>query len=347
MKKKILAAAVCAAAVLSLAGCASNANNSTPANIAGNTTNQTSKPASPATTSKADTSKPAASSTGTTSSTSTPDANLADWDYRTYNYNGENSFRIAHYKGTDEKVEIPAEINGLKVRLISVGAFRSNIDITSVTVPETVVEIEEDAFANCINLSEIIFKGDAPILKDGMKNPLNIFKETPWLEAKKAENPDYFIIGDVLYKGLECEGDITIPDSVKKIADFAFYDNFKVKSAAIHDGIRELGTNAFEYNIDLIYKGTAYKGRDDYKKLCETIAQNAISEEFGDKDFIITDNVLMKVKPVLTKLELPDTIKGIDDKAFEGCDQSIIISFKGKNYNYANLDKLKAAVSEN
>lgn len=295
----------------------------------------------------ADTSKPADPSTGTTSGTSTPDANLADWDYRTYNYNGKDSLRIAGYKGTDEEIEIPAEINGLKVTLISGGAFRSNIDITSVTIPESVVEIDEDAFANCINLSEIIFQGSAPILKDGLKDPLNIFKGTPWLEAKKAENPDFFIIGDVLYKGLECEGDITIPDSVKKIGDFAFYNNFKVTGATIPDSVRELGTYAFEYNIELVYKGAAYKGRDGYEELRETIAQNAIAEEFGDKDFIITDNVLMKVNPIVTKLELPETVKGIDDKAFDGCNQSIIITFKGKNYNFANLEKLEADMNAN
>lgn len=341
MKKKILAAFVCAATALSLAGCASGNNDRSHENTSSNNASTFDGSSTP----NADTSKPADSSTVTASGTSTPEANLADWDYRTYNYNGKDSFRIAGYKGTDERIEIPAEINGLKVRLISVGAFSSNIDITSVTIPESVVEIEEDAFANCINLSEIIFKGSAPTLKDGLKNPLNIFKGTPWLEAKKAENPDFFIIGDVLYKGLECEGNITIPEGVKRIGDFAFYQNAKVTGATIPDSVIELGTNAFEYNIDLVYKGAVYRGLDGYKELRETIAQNALTEEFGDKDFIITDNVLMKVKPVVTKLELPDTVKGIDDKAFDGCDQSIIITFKGKNYNFANLEKLKTDIS--
>ncbi|MCM1563100.1 MAG: leucine-rich repeat domain-containing protein, partial [Clostridium sp.] len=270
-----------------------------------------------------------------------------DWDYRTYKTDsGENSLRIASYKGTDEKVEIPAEINGVEVTLISGGAFHSNIDITSVTIPATIVEIDEGAFSGCLNLSEIIFEGSAPILKDGSKNPLNAFKGTPWLEAKQAENPDFFIIGDVLYKGLECEGDITIPDGMKKIADFAFYQNAKVTGATIPDSVTELGEMAFDYNkIELIYKGTAYKGRSDYETLRETIAQNAITAEFGNEDCIITDNVLMKVNPNVTKLELPDTVTGIDEKAFDGCSHSIVISFNGKNYNYASIEKLKADMS--
>ncbi|MCM1553664.1 MAG: leucine-rich repeat domain-containing protein, partial [Butyrivibrio sp.] len=220
------------------------------------------------------------------------------------------------------------------------------IDITSVTIPATIVEIDEAAFAGCLNLSEIIFEGSAPILKDGLNNPLNVFKGTPWLEAKQAENPDFFIIGDVLYKGLECEGEITIPDGVKKIVDLAFYPNSKVTRATLPDSVTELGAYAFDYySVELVYKGTAYKGSDDCNKLRETIAQNAITAEFGDEDCIITDNVLMKVNPNVTKLELPDTVTGIDDKAFDGCSQSIVISFKGKNYNYASIEKLKADMS--
>ncbi|MCM1187117.1 MAG: leucine-rich repeat domain-containing protein [Lachnoclostridium sp.] len=342
MKKKILAAFVCAATVLSLAGCAGSKNDRPMENTASVNTNTSPAPSTP----EAGTSKPEASPTDEAGSTNTPEVNLADWDYRTYKTDsGENSLRIAYYKGTDEKVEIPAEINGVEVTLISGGAFRSNIDITSVTIPATIVEIDEEAFAGCLNLSEITFEGSAPILKDGSKNALNAFKGTPWLEAKKEENPDFFIIGDVLYKGLECEGNITIPDNVKKIADFAFYQNAKVTGATIPDSVTELGTNAFEYNIELVYKGTVYKGSGDYKTLRETIAQNAITAEFGDEDCIITDNVLMKVNPNVTKLELPDTVKDIDDKAFDGCSHSIVISFKGKNYNYASIEKLKADMS--
>ncbi len=438
MKKRILAAFVCAAMVLSLAGCASDAEKNALANIASNAANQTSKPTSSAATSKADatsgaatnstaTSKPATSSgdttssavSSTTSNTSKPKDNLADWNYSTYNDNGETVIRINGYKGTDEKVEIPAEINGLKVTVISSGAFRNNIDITSITIPESVTIIGDSAFDQCLNLSEITFKGSAPTL-DNNYDPMSVFNGTPWLEAKKAENSNFFIIGDVLYRGLECEGDITIPSGVKKIGDRAFNTNKNITSVTIPDGVTEIGAYAFQEctglisvtipdsvtvigdgafyyctslqsanipqnivtlgerafvncnkfvgrftlpdsirtfgdyyypfnanNIELEYKGTTYKGSSGYNELRKAIQQNAIAEEFGDNDFVITDNVLMKVKPGVTKIELPDTVKGIDAKAFDGCDQSIIISFKGKNYNLANLDKLKEAVTAN
>ena len=61
----------------------------------------------------------------------------------------------------------------------------------------------------------------------------------------------------------------------------------------------------------------------------------------------MTDNVLEKVNPTATKIELPDSVTGIADKAFDGCDKSIIITFKGKNYDLAHLDTLKEAVNNN
>lgn len=69
---------------------------------------------------------------------------------------------------------------------------------------------------------------------------------------------------------------------------------------------------------------------------------NAIT--FGDKGFLVQDNVLMKIRPGVSKIELPDTVTGVADD-FK-CGSSVVIVYKGKNYNMANLDKLKAAMAE-
>lgn len=52
----------------------------------------------------------------------------------------------------------------------------------------------------------------------------------------------------------------------------------------------------------------------------------------------------MKIRPGASKIELPDTVTGAADD-FK-CGSSVVIVYKGKNYNMANLDKLKAAMAE-
>lgn len=389
MKKRILAAAVCAVMVLSLTACGKSGNiveeflsqtgkeaSSKPVSTAMPTPNNTS---STLVSSSATCSAPVSSSITSSTPESKPDL-AADWEYSKNGTSG--TITLTKYKGTSEKVIIPSEIDGLKVEGL-LETFYNNIDVTSVTVPESVVDIRWGAFAYCINLNEIIFKGDIRINVSAEDNQLDVFKDTPWLEAKKAENPDFLIINNVLV-ACSVSGEVTIPNGIKKIASLAFAHNLYITSVTIPDGVTELGSMAFGYcfnlksvvlpdsvtvirnqafygddslqsitlpdsikelypsafdrsNTEVVYKGFSYKGTEEYKRL-------AMGVEFGDKDFIITDNVLIKANPIAKKIELPDTVKDISESAFKDADNEIIIVYRGKNYNLSNFDKLKAAV---
>lgn len=149
MKKKILAAAVCAAMVLSLAGCGSKDDPfaNLPQSSAGNTasTPNNSKPASSAaagntskpTTSKPAESKPVQSSSVPTQSSSTPQiitpeskpeptpdapvdwdnvpfANDEDFDYNITGNLNNSAAVIKAYIGTSEYVKMPSELGGEK-----------------------------------------------------------------------------------------------------------------------------------------------------------------------------------------------------------------------------------------
>lgn len=64
------------------------------------------------------------------------------------------SIRITDYNGTDSVVVIPAEFEERKVTAIGEGAFEGNQVITEVVIPDTVTEIEDEAFYNS-NLEKI------------------------------------------------------------------------------------------------------------------------------------------------------------------------------------------------
>lgn len=46
-----------------------------------------------------------------------------------------------------------------KAEIIGKEAFRDCRDLTSITIPNTLIQIKESAFKNCVNLKKIIYKG--------------------------------------------------------------------------------------------------------------------------------------------------------------------------------------------
>jgi len=63
--------------------------------------------------------------------------------------NGDGTATITGYTGTETELTIPASIDGLKVTAIGAKAFRFNIEITSVVIPEGVTKIGSGAFQGC------------------------------------------------------------------------------------------------------------------------------------------------------------------------------------------------------
>src|SRR5215469_4957883 len=59
-----------------------------------------------------------------------------------------NSYTITGYTGSSSIVVIPAATNGHPVTAIGVGAFENNSVIDTVTVPDSVTNIEASAFDN-------------------------------------------------------------------------------------------------------------------------------------------------------------------------------------------------------
>lgn len=73
------------------------------------------------------------------------------FDYEIY----EGKAIITKYKGTEQNVEIPAEVEGAPVCEIGFYCFEADNDLISVALPETVEIIGEGAFMSCPSLSQI------------------------------------------------------------------------------------------------------------------------------------------------------------------------------------------------
>ncbi|MBR7062065.1 MAG: leucine-rich repeat protein, partial [Clostridia bacterium] len=77
-----------------------------------------------------------------------------------YYDNGDGSCTIIGVGNwVGRNLDIPSSIDGLTVTAIESYAFAGNSDITSVTIPESVTRIGDNAFENCTGISDIYYGG--------------------------------------------------------------------------------------------------------------------------------------------------------------------------------------------
>ena len=143
-----------------------------------------------------------------------------------------------HTKDLPAEVVIPAEIDGKPVTGIDSCAFEYCFDLTNVIVPDSVTSIGYEAFYACDSLWGITISDSVTSIGS------DAFYGTPWLEARRREDP-LVIINGILIDGIDCSGDIIIPDGVKSIGDGAF-QSAEVTGIIIPNSVSSIGEHVFQ-----------------------------------------------------------------------------------------------------
>ena len=126
-------------------------------------------------------------------------------------------------------INIPAVINGYPVTSIGEDAFYGCSGLTSITIPDSVTSIGDHAFYGCNGLKEV-----------------HISDLAAWCGISFGDiwsNPLYYAHN--LYLGEELITELVIPDSVKSIDNFAFYNCSSLSSVTIPDSVASIGVGAF------------------------------------------------------------------------------------------------------
>ena len=166
---------------------------------------------------------------------------------------------------------------------------------TKVVMPEGVTSIGDWAFKNCTSLTSVTIPDSVTSIGDWA------FSDTPWLAAKKAENP-LVIVNNILIDGSTASGDITIPDSVTSIGNCAFDNCTSLTSVTIPDSVTSIGESAFNGCINLT---------------SVTIPDSVTS--IGDWAF----NYCIR----LTSVKIPEGVTSIGDYAFYECESLTSVTF--------------------
>ena len=128
-------------------------------------------------------------------------------------------------------------------------AFRDFDQITSIEIPNSVTRIEKSAFIDCDNLTSVIIPKSVNNIENkafGRCNSLvNITVEDGNPKYDSRENCNAIIETKANTLIVACNN-TTIPNTVKKIGDYSFYDCYFLKSLILPNSIEGIGANAFE-----------------------------------------------------------------------------------------------------
>ena len=214
---------------------------------------------------------------------------------------------LKQYFGTDTEVEIPNTVTTIGEMALY------NTNITSVSIPESVTKIEEDAFRYSSRLQSVTFASVAALCNITFVNEYS----NPMYPEDGATVELYFGNDEEPLTNLE------IPE-LDTIGQYAFYNCKQLQSVSIPASVRKIGNNAF--------------GR------CGNISKMTIAEpsngnglqEIGYKAFNECS---------FRTIALPNTLTTIGDNAFDNCDNlvSVVIpesvtSMGGYVFSYIDSD---------
>lgn len=224
-----------------------------------------------------------------------------------------------------ERLEIPSSFNGKKVTKIAKDGFK-NHPASEIIIPNTIVEIDSRAFANCTNLKTIFIPKTVTTIKESIFEGLNdlfVFCEAPKRPTGYVDN--LVTSGGWVTGGRWNKDAVVVAYNVKS---YKYIDNYLV---ALHN--------------DNLYRLSKYLG-DETNVVCpEKIDDNYVAYIGGRcfKNNTKIESVTLPSKTTdikaeafygcesLSEVKATERLTYIYESAFYGCKALSSITFDGQN----------------
>ena len=144
---------------------------------------------------------------------------------------------VIRYKGTAADVTIPSRYKGIPVTAIDHAAF-FNSAVTSVTIPDSVTSISDNAFGFCSQLTNISIPNSVTSIGFSAFAHCTSLKSITLPSSLNS-------ISEALFSGCSQLTTIHIPDSVPSIQSYAFYNCGNLETIRIPVSVTSIGGCAF------------------------------------------------------------------------------------------------------
>ena len=246
---------------------------------------------------------------------------------------------ITKYNGTDTVVVIPSKINGVTVTTIGTDAFLG-LNITSVTIPDSVTEIGANAFAGCTNLTSVTYGGDWSKLTIQSGNPaVEDAVNAQLFDFEFILNNTAVIVTNYKYKGTAA--DVTIPSRYKSkpvtAIDHAAFHDSAVTSVTIPDSVTSIPDDAFAFCSQLtnisIPNSVTFIGFSAFNS-CTSLKSITLPSSLST----IQSSAFYNCGNLET-IRIPVSVTFIGNYAFAGCPSSMIVTYSGSKKQWDAITK--------
>ncbi len=218
-----------------------------------------------------------------------------------------------------DNIIIPDMISDKEVHAIADEAFREMGWVQSIEMPDTVLEIGENAFYGCVSVQKIT-----------LSENLYSIGTAAFFELKEIES-------------------VRFPMTLKKIGGYAFAECTKLKNVVIPSGVESIGGAAFagtewlsgeEEEFVIVGDGVliSYNGTDEKVTLPENVKEvSAFADNLQIQEIVLNESVLRIgdyafINSPISVITLTEGIEEIGKNAFDSC-----IELKEINLN-SNLE---------